>query len=143
MVGNHGGFTAKPQHLVTGANGEEAAARFLTDRGYRIAARNWRHGKLELDIVCTRGNETIFVEVKTRAQGSLQRPDEALTAAKRRSLIRAAQQYISAANLWDRPCRFDLIAVVRSGDTYHVEHMENAFDLSQPVGSGNTAWQPW
>ncbi|UZP67218.1 YraN family protein [Desulfovibrio mangrovi] len=143
MVGNRGEQTATAPHLVTGANGEDAAARFLLDRGYRITARNWRHGRLELDIVCTRGKETIFVEVKTRSKGSLQRPDEALTAAKRRTLIKAAQHYISAANLWDRPCRFDLIAVVRTGDAYQVEHMENAFDLSEPVGGGNTAWQPW
>lgn len=130
-------------HLVTGANGEEAASNFLKSRGYTITDRNWRHGRLELDIVCTKKDETIFVEVKTRSQGSLQRPDEALTPNKRRTLMRAAQHYISAANLWDRPCRFDLIAVVRNNDAYHVEHIENAFDLSEPVGRSNTAWQPW
>jgi len=130
-------------HLVTGAEGEDAAAAYLKCRGYTITDRNWRHGRLELDIVCTAQGETVFVEVKTRSHGSLQRPDEALTPDKRRTLIRAAQLYISAANLWDRPCRFDLIAVVRNGDAYHVEHIENAFDLSEPVGRGNTAWQPW
>ncbi len=130
-------------HLVTGAEGEDAAARHLQAHGYRILHRNWRHGRLELDIICTRGDETVFVEVKTRAQNSLQRPDEALSPAKRRSLIKAAQHYISRADLWDRPCRFDLVAVVRSGDAYHVEHIEHAFDLSESVGGGNTAWQPW
>lgn len=130
-------------HLTTGAEGEKAAAAHLARKGYTIVHRNWRSGRLELDIICTRKRETVFVEVKTRSGGSLQRPDEALTPAKRRSLIKAAQLYMSKAGLWDSPCRFDLVAVERTGDTYRVEHIENAFDLSESVGGGNTAWQPW
>ncbi len=130
-------------HLRTGAAGEEAAAHYLTQRGYRILARNWRHGRLELDLICRHGGHLIFVEVKTRAAGSRQQPVEALVPAKQRTLARAAQHYLSAHGLWEVPCRFDLIAVERRGQAYTVEHVENAFDLSQPVGGGNTAWQPW
>ena len=131
------------RHLVTGTDGEDAAARHLNSRGYRILHRNWRHGRLELDIICRKGATTVFVEVKTRSRGALQSPAEALTRAKRSTLVRAAQHFLSASGLWNSPSRFDLVAVVRDGDAYLVEHTENAFDLSEPVGGGNAAWQPW
>jgi putative endonuclease len=39
----------EPQNL--GQKGEIHAAAFLEEKGYKIRHRNWRTGKLELDIV--------------------------------------------------------------------------------------------
>lgn len=103
-------------HLRTGSEGEDAAARAVRARGWKILDRNWRAGHLELDIVCEDGEELIFLEVKTRAENSLSSPLEALTREKRRRLIRAAQAWLSAHDAWERPCRFDL-ACVTAGNT--------------------------
>lgn len=130
-------------HLITGKTGEDAAAAYLTKMGYTIVHRNWRMKQLELDIICTRRNELIFGEVKTRSTTGMDTALNALSKSKIYKLSRAAQLFISQNNLWDTPCRFDFLAVTRNGSMYQVEHIKDAFDLSQPVGGGNTAWQPW
>lgn len=131
------------RHLITGRNGEDAAARYLHSAGYVVRQRNWRAGSLELDLVASYGDLVVFVEVKTRGPGSMARPDQALSRAKMNRLARAASLFLSEYDLWERPCRFDLVCLTKTGQGYELEHMENAFDLSQAVGGGNSTWQPW
>ncbi|MEZ0574864.1 YraN family protein [Halodesulfovibrio aestuarii] len=130
-------------HLETGTAGEEAATAHLVAQGYSIVARNWRAKQLELDIVCTKGDYVIFAEVKTRSCSGMCTALNALSTSKMKKLCKAAKLYISQNNLWDTPCRFDLLAVTKAGTEYQVEHIQDAFELSQPLGGGNTAWQPW
>lgn len=127
----------------TGQRGEEAAAGHLVRKGCRIIERNWRQGGLELDIICMDGDTIVFVEVKTRAARGLTAPHEALTAEKRRRLIRAARAWLAATNNWHSPCRFDLVCVTHTDKTSTLEHIANAFDLTETLGGGNAAWQPW
>ena len=131
------------QHLLTGRAGEDAAAALLQSKGLILLVRNWRQGSLELDIVAEEGDTLIFVEVKTRAADGLQRPHEALTAAKRSLLTRAATRYLMEHNLWHRPCRFDLVSVVVRGRETVAEHIPNAFDLTPALDRRHAAWQPW
>jgi len=127
------------RHLDLGRQGEDAAADLLTGKGLRILERNLRLGRLELDLVCEDNDTLVFVEVKTRAEGSLATPADGLTPQKRGRLLRAAQAFLSARGLWHRPCRFDLVAVLfRQGRLAHAEHTPNAFPAEAP-GS----WQPW
>ena len=128
-----------PKHLDLGRQGEEAAARLLEGKGLRILERNLRLGRLELDLVCEDGDTLVFVEVKTRAEGSLATPADGLTAQKRSRLLRAVQAYLAQHDLWHRPCRLDLVAVLfRSGQLHSIEHTPDAF---QAVDTGG--WQPW
>lgn len=111
--------------------GEDAAARHLRAKGHRILHRNWRHRQWELDLVCRDGDAVVFVEVKTRRAGGMGSPADGLSRAKQTRLVKAAGQYLSKHDLWDEPCRFDLVAVVESGDgSLWVEHTENAFDAT-------------
>ncbi len=126
-------------HLDLGRQGENAAAQLLESKGLRILERNLRLGRLELDLVCQDGDTLVFVEVKTRAEGSLATPAEGLTAQKRSRLLRAAQAYLSKHDLWHRPCRLDLVAVLfRAGQVQHIEHTPDAFQADAQGG-----WQPW
>ncbi|WP_418765343.1 YraN family protein [Mailhella sp.] len=132
----------------TGAEGEDAAAAALRAMGWRILARNWRSGHLELDIVAEEGDALVFVEVKTRAERGMQRPFEALTAAKRERLLRAAQAWLAKHDAWGRPCRFDLVCVTSSSGTYQTELIRNVIEYGEQgarhaVGGGNASWQPW
>jgi len=126
-------------HLDLGRQGEDAAAELLAKKGLRILERNTRLGRLELDLVCEDGDTLVFVEVKTRAEGSLATPADGLTHQKRSRLLRAAQAYLSRRDLWHRPCRLDLVAVLfRAGTLHHIEHTPNAFPADSAGG-----WQPW
>ena len=134
---------ALTQRQLTGRAGEDAAAALLQAKGLRLLARNWRRGSLELDIVAEEGDTLIFAEVKTRAADGLQRPHEALTAAKRSVLAKAAARYLTEHDLWRRPCRFDLVSVVVRGRETVAEHIPDAFDLTPALDRRHAAWQPW
>lgn len=127
-----------------GQAGEDFAVKQLKKLGWRILERNWRCGRLELDIIGLHQGVLIFAEVKTRSHGGLTRPDEALTPAKQERLIRAAAGYLSATDNWNKPCRFDLISVWRQADdTFSLEHFAHAFDLSPALAGSHAPWQPW
>ena len=115
--------------------GEDAAARYLESRGFRVLERNWRFRQWELDLICRDGDTVVFVEVKTRRAGSMATPADALDRKKRERLVKAASQYLTRHDLWDEPCRFDLAGVVDTGTSMDVEYFENAFDLSD-IGEG-------
>lgn len=94
-----------------GAAGERLAAQALAARGYQIVASNWRCAYGELDVIAQDGAELVFVEVKTRRGAASGAPEEAITAAKRRKLLAAAQTYLGEVGAEDRPYRFDVVAV--------------------------------
>ncbi|MEZ7197614.1 YraN family protein [Pseudodesulfovibrio karagichevae] len=112
-----------------GAPGEDAAARYLESRGFKVLHRNWRFHQWELDLVCRDRDTVVFVEVKTRRAGSMGAPGEALTRKKQARLIKAASHYLTEHDLWDEPCRFDLASVTDTGAALTVELEENVFQL--------------
>jgi putative endonuclease len=109
-----------------GIKGEDLAAEHLKKAGYKILNRNWRTGKLEVDIIAENKDFIVFVEVKTRSDDFLVDPKTAVNTEKRRSMIYAAETYIKR-NYIDKECRFDLITVIRKGDTHQIDHLEDAF----------------
>jgi putative endonuclease len=135
-------LTVCAKHLEFGREGEACAAAFLAAKGYVVEARNFATRGGEVDLICRDGDTLVFVEVKARQAGSLARPDEAVTPAKRRKLVRAAAAYLSERNLWDRPCRFDVVAVVNAGGRLTATHLADAFSL-EDAGLGCGLYQPW
>ncbi len=138
----------KAPHLLTGRGGEDAAEAFARDKGWIVLARNWRQGRLELDLVCRDGDQVVFVEVKPRDARGMPRPDEALTPRKQRNLVRAARAWLAAHDAWASPCRFDLVSVTRGdgrGDIWNLEHFSHVIELEARdlMGGSHTAWQPW
>ncbi|MDR3641711.1 MAG: YraN family protein [Humidesulfovibrio sp.] len=132
------------RHLNVGRIGEDAAAAHLEAKGLKVLERNVALGRLELDLVCEDANTLVFVEVKTRAEGSLGTPADGLTAQKRARLLRAAQGYLSKHDLWQRPCRFDFVSVlVRGGQVTSIEHVEDALRADEQPGKRTSGWQPW
>lgn len=126
-----------------GRAGEAAAAAYLERAGLRLVTRNWRGGPYELDLVCEDGETLVFVEVRTRGRGSLASPEESLSPTKCRNMVKAAQAYLTATSLWDRPCRFDLVCVRDAGPTPQLDYYRHVFDISEIMDSGDAAWQPW
>jgi putative endonuclease len=79
-----------------GRLGEDAAARYLVERGYRIVARNVRADRVELDLIARRGPLLVFVEVKTRRGTDPGRAAEAVDPRKQRRLRHGAQAWLAS-----------------------------------------------
>ena len=109
-----------------GKQGEDLAVKHLAHAGYKILRRNWRSGKLEIDIIAENKDFIVFAEVKTRSEDFLEDPRTAITREKQRSMIFAAENYIKWNNV-DKESRFDVITVVKKGDSFVIDHIENAF----------------
>ena len=113
-------------HNQTGNQGEDAAAFYLQDKGYRVRDRNWRAGKKELDIVAEKDGEVVFVEVKTRQDDSYGEPWEFVTRRQWAHIAHAASSYLCHKEI-DQPIRFDILSIIYTGDVFRIEHIENAF----------------
>jgi len=116
-----------------GQKGEEAAARFLRRRGYRILARASRTGWGELDLVALDGRTIVFVEVKTRHSTEVISPEEGVDRKKQHRLIRAAHNFLHYHDLDGYPCRFDVVAVTWPADHRrpHIQHFPTAFQAGE------------
>lgn len=116
------------RHNDLGKWGEQLAADLLVTKGYAIAERNWRAGNMEIDIVAIKGARIVFVEVKTRSDGSFD-PADAVDRRRVMRMVRAADSYVKAYNI-SHEVQFDVVFVVGSplGDVPpRIEHIEDAF----------------
>ena len=115
-------------HLDTGRRGEFIAADFLQRKGWRIAERNWRGGRGEIDLIAWAHERLlVFVEVKTRAGDGFGGPEEAVDARKQDLLARTAGLYMEHIG-YDWEIRFDIVAVLLQGDKIlEIRHVEDAF----------------
>lgn len=113
-------------HNKLGTQGEKLAVELLARKGYSILAENWRSGKNELDIVTRIGDTVVFVEVKTRSTAFFGDPSQAVSIAKQKRTIQAANDYLEQHEL-DLEARFDVISIVVSGGKPILDHMEDAF----------------
>ncbi len=115
------------KHSEIGIKGEQIAADFLQNKGYKILHCNWRSGKKEVDIVATTGSLVVFVEVKTRSSAALLFPEETVNRKKQTNLREAAEAFL-AQNEEYKNVRFDIVSVLLNGE--HIKeiiHFEEAF----------------
>lgn len=114
--------------ISLGKRGEDAAASYLIDRGYRIISRNYRPKCGEIDIICKDGDCYVFIEVKTRQGSNFGDPVEAVTFHKQRQISRTALNYLAENDLHDKPVRFDVIGIILTNGRTEVTHIVDAFD---------------
>lgn len=112
-----------------GTFGEDMAAKFLEEKGYRIIKKNFYCRAGEIDLIATDGESTVFVEVKTRKSADFGRASEFVTWQKQQKVIKTALYYVGESST---PMRFDVVEVyyTGAGDTRQVtsiNHIENAF----------------
>jgi putative endonuclease len=92
--------------------GENVAAKFLRNLGYRILSRNFRTRSGEIDIIARDGKTIVLVEVTTRKGDDDVEPEAHVGIDKQRMLARAAEVYMSRYGIPPPPVRFDVIAVI-------------------------------
>jgi putative endonuclease len=123
-------ITAAPAKNPLGDRGENVAARFLRNLGYKIIVRNFRCEVGEIDIIARDGKVLVFVEVKSRAYDD-PKPEEQVGPAKQRQLTLVAKLYLSRYGIPQPPARFDVVAVVwPTGQNPIIRHAPNAFDAT-------------
>lgn len=104
--------------------GERLAANYLMDKGYRILERNYRVGKLEIDLITEKGGTIVFVEVKRRVSENFGSPAEFVDKKKQERIVKAAKVFLQREkDFQDMDVRFDVVSVL--GDT--IDHIESAF----------------
>ncbi|MCU0384258.1 MAG: YraN family protein [Cyclobacteriaceae bacterium] len=108
-----------------GMKAEEEAANFLRGKGYEIVERNYRHKHAEIDIIATKGNVLVFVEVKSRSSLKFGMPEDFVDDRKAKKVMEGAEAYLIEKN-WQGPIRFDVIAI-HAGKQNEIEHLEDAF----------------
>jgi putative endonuclease len=113
-----------------GRAAEERAWALLQRAGLELVARNYRVARGprarggEIDLICRERDGTlVFVEVRARADVRHGGAAASVSAAKRASLVFAAQRFLASLRAVP-PCRFDVIAI----DGEQIEWLKGAFD---------------
>ena len=111
-----------------GKVGEQKALLFLIEKNHKIIDTNWRYQKCEIDIIASKNEELIFIEVKTRTNSII--PQESLISiAQQKRIIYAADFYIKK-NKIDLIIRFDLIFVEKDFKSFKFTHFKEIFTPS-------------
>lgn len=126
MAGSRAGGPDRPDpRRAFGAAGEDAAARWYTERGWTVLARNWRGGRHgEIDLIVARDRTLVFSEVKTRRSRAYGHPAEAVTPDKQARIRRLAAMWMAETGQGrGRRVRFDVVAILDG----EIDVIESAF----------------
>ena len=105
---------------------EGAVARAYETEGFAVE-RNFRAGRIEVDVIAHRPGLVVFCEVKARASDRWGMPAEAVDRSKRTRLRRAAAAWLANRAPGRVEVRFDVVsAIVRDGRV-EMTRIENAF----------------
>jgi len=116
----------RTQNKTTGDAGEEEAAKYLGQKGYKILGRNVKLFCGEIDILAEYKKIIVIVEVKTVRGGGFGPAQDLVRYAKQnklRTLARALQQEYP-----NRMMRIDVVAVDYATGEPKIEHLENAVE---------------
>lgn len=114
------------QHNELGKKGEQLALEHLQKKGYVIREKNWYYQKAEVDLIAQKDNILAVVEVKTRSSTDFGNPQDFVNPKKIKLLVGAIDEYVTQNDL-DVEVRFDIIAIVKNGQQFSLEHIEDAF----------------
>lgn len=118
------------QRKLTGQQGEDLAADYLIQHDYLIVERNWRCRSGELDIIATKDNLLIIIEVRAR-KSLLQfgHPIESVERRKQTQVRRTTEVYVTMSSKSGSQIRFDVISVLlaKDGSLQEINHIPNAF----------------
>ena len=115
------------QTTKRGLWGEDIAVKHLQSMGYTIVERNWRHRKLEVDLIARLDDDWIFIEVKTRKKGYLASALEAVDLHKQQRIIEASHHFIRRLSKPLMSIRFDIICVEFDAVGSRIQHIPDAF----------------
>ena len=113
----------KQFNFIKGRKNEALAENFLKKKGYKIIEQNYSNHLGEIDLIATKKDILVFVEVKFRSTDEFGLPREAVGIYKQNKIRKIATLYLQQNNLFERQIHFDVIDIL--GD--EITHIENAF----------------
>lgn len=112
------------QSYTLGLQGEQAAERYLSQRGMTCLERRYRSPYGEIDLIMLSGETLVFVEVKARRAKTLYETQLTVTPLKQRRINQTALNFISQhPEHAHRLMRFDIVALTDDC----ILHSANAF----------------
>jgi putative endonuclease len=114
------------ERALFGRAGEHAAARLYEADGFTVE-RNYRSGRIEIDLVARRPGLVVFCEVKTRATARWGIPAEAVGHEKQARIRRAAAAWLAQQRPGPVEVRFDVVSVVGDRGRLDITHIPGAF----------------
>lgn len=93
-----------------GKKGEDLTEKYLKNLGFIIYKRNYHSRYGEIDIIAEYGQLLTFVEVKTRVDGALVSPSEAVTYSKKEKIKKTARNFLHSIE-GEYTVRFDVAEV--------------------------------
>ncbi|MBI4970468.1 MAG: YraN family protein [Candidatus Omnitrophica bacterium] len=117
---------------ILGREGEELAAQFLEENGYRLVARNFSNRYGEIDLIAEKKKELHFIEVKTRRDARFIQPEEVVDWRKQAKIRKAAQAFLAnprSSGFQNYDIYLDVISIVWSTDNIkpQIKHLVGAF----------------
>lgn len=113
---------------LTGKEAEELVASYLIEKGFKIIARNFRARNCEVDLVVSRENDLVFVEIKTCNGADFDFFGRKIDRKKQEKLITCAKLFCvknSGSLNRIKSIRFDVVFVdLMRGE---IDHYEGAF----------------
>lgn len=113
-------------HNDLGTKGEDLAVDALLKKGYVILERNYIFQKAEVDIIAKKEDILAIVEVKTRSSNAFGNPQDFLKPKQIQRIVKAVDNYVTTNQL-NVEVRFDIMAIVKNGTQFDIEHLENAY----------------
>jgi putative endonuclease len=114
------------ERAQVGRAGETAAADLFRAAGFSVE-RNYRAGRIEVDVVASRPGLVVFCEVKTRASERWGLPAEAVGHEKQSRIKRAAAQWLAERRPGPVQVRFDVVSAIVSNGSMQLTHIPDAF----------------
>lgn len=121
-----------------GLEAEEVAWQFLKRRGFKLLDRNYNTRRGELDMVVTKDDSLVFVEVRFRKRLDYGTGAESIDWRKQQKLIHTAEHYLQfrVRNPGRyQEIRFDVLSLGPGyedgdgGEASNIEWIQNAFTL--------------
>ena len=115
---------------ILGARGEEIAANYLLQQGYRIVERNYRCPLGELDIIAYHEGTIVFVEVRTNSPAHTGLAEASIGFRKQRKLRQVATYYLKQNGLLAHLARLDVVIVILEREARQaqaIKLIKNAF----------------
>ena len=112
------------QKHISGKFGEDEAAKYLENKGYKILDRNFYCKRGEIDIIALDKKEIVFIEIKSRTNGEYGLPSEAVTKEKIKHILKTAEYYLYIRNLENEPVRIDVIEIFIQNRQIKINHLK-------------------
>ncbi|MBT4160000.1 MAG: YraN family protein [Gammaproteobacteria bacterium] len=100
-----------------GRQAEAQAEQFLINHGFKLVTRNYSAKTGEIDLIMSKDELLVFVEVRLRSHGGYGTGADSITHPKQRRIINTAKRYLQSVRKapW-QSYRFDVVSIGQSLD---------------------------